>query len=219
MPILSTKPPKKPKVNNIASTVVGPLAPKYTPGELPAETLQQLASRRLKYSLQTGRDDKGSYSGNPGFIEQRRLGSVADINAQRVASERNRSEGILGQDRNFAARGMGRSGLLGEARGRVEADALAREGSFARGERQVNLDATQANQEEDFNFANETSQLRQQGAAQAYNDWIQRNPNQGAQAATPTVPNWSQWAETHPWAKTPAQLKILRANYNKMVGA
>lgn len=208
---------KKPK-NNIASTVKSRPAPAYTPGELPAETLQQLAARRMKYSLQTGRDDKGISTGIPGFIEQRRLGSVGDINAQRVASERDRSEGLLSQDRGYAARGLGRSGLLGQARGRVEAAALDREGAFSRAESAANLEATQANQEEDFNFANDTSQLRQSGASQAYNDWLQRNPNQGAQAATPAKPAWNQWVKTHPWAKTPAQLKILRANYDKMGG-
>ena len=213
MPILNKKPPKV-KVTNKPTVKAAP-TPAFTPGSLTPDALTGLASRRVKYGLDTGRDEYGNSTGLPGFIEQQRLARVGDINAQRVVSERNRVEGLDTSDNNAAARGVGRSGIRAVARGKVEAAALDREGAFKRAEDQANLDARMANADADYNFANDNLALRRQGEMDAYSQYMQQNPNPGAQPAS-TKPSWSEWVRTHPWAKTPAQRKVLRANYDRM---
>ncbi len=210
----------KPKPRNVPTVQAAP-APTYTPGQLTPSALQQLAASRVRYATMTGNDEYGNFQGVPGIIEQRRLSRVGDIGAQRVASDTSRKEGLIASDQNYAARGMGRSGLLAQARGKVEAAALDREGSFTRAEQQAKLDADAALAEENFNFASGNSQIRQAAEAEAFNDWMRNNPNPGAQpAAAPAVkplPDWGSWVKSHPWAKTPAQRRILRTQYDAMV--
>lgn len=219
MAILRKSPPKvKPKVNNTPK-VTPAAAPTYTPGQLTPGSLGQLAARKVRYSQQTGRDEFGNPLGLPGFIEQQRLGRIGEIGAQRVASERDRELGLDSTDNNFAARGLGRSGLRAQARGRVETAAFERAAALQRQEDQANLDARMANADEDYNFATDNLNIRNAGESEAYSKWLQANPNQGAgqTAVKPAVPTWEAWVSSHPWAKTPAQKRLLKSNYDNMI--
>lgn len=208
---------KKPAKPNIATQQPAP-TPRYTPGSMTPGALSQAASRRVRYGLLTGRDEYGGRIG-PGSIEQNRLNRVGNLNASRAQSEFARSQGLEGADRNAAARGMGRSGIRAEARSRVEADAYNREQQFARDEYQTNLDAAGANAEEDYNFTTDMLNIRRDGEGAAYEQYLRNNPNPGATPAAPKVPTWEKWLATHPWAKTPAQRKVLRAGYDRMASA
>lgn len=208
----------KPKVTN-KPTQKPTAPPVYTPGQLTPGAIGQLAARKVRYTQQTGRDEFGNPVGLPGFIEQRRLGVIGDIGAQRVASERDRELGLESTDNNYAARGLGRSGLRAQARGRVETAALERAAALQRQEDQANLDARMANADEDYNFSTDTLGIKNTAEADAYQRWREQNPNQGAgqTAAKPAVPTWQAWQSSHPWAKTPAQKKLLKSNYDAMV--
>jgi len=197
--------------------------PHYTPGGMGANSLQQLAALRLKHSLATGENELGQSLGAPGTIEQQRLLRIADINAGRIKAGQGRDENYQTTDRNYAARGLGRGGLYAVDRGKVGADYLDAIGSYDRSASQAELDARNALNQENFDFASGSAGLKAAGAAEDYQNWLEANPNPGAAAepapvaaAGPAKPDWNTWVRLHPWAKTTAQKALLRKNYDAM---
>lgn len=202
-------------------TVQTPAAPRYTPGGLGANSLSQIAARNLQHTLMTGLDDKGNVVGQ-GTLERQKLLRLADIGANRQRAGQTNTEARQGIDNNFAARGLGRSGVIGIDRDKQRAAYESQLGDLDRSTDQTNLDYQDALNRENYDYSQAIAGFRQQGAAEDYQNWLQNNPDQGATnqpapvAGPAPLPDWNTWLRTHPWAKTPAQQAVLRANYNAL---
>lgn len=175
--------------------------PQYTPGALDAQASAEVADLDRWRSLTAAAAERDYQQG------------IAQINAQRAMADYERDQGLQGVDANTGARGLSRSGIRQEGRGRVQTARSQQENQFGlAAQAAANAKRTATDTAEATYQTGRTGTLGAFGQRD-YGNWMANNPvlapGPGEAATSTTVPGAPRVASRTQPGTTPAAKRNL----------